>query len=134
LEKLLKFRIPVLIGYDDDVMGRSKRARTWRVPCLTFLPNSWWEYLDWAKEARTIVELVTGGRSSPGMRALLNFIDQFIDESFGRLEYSLSSYIVEHTTSRFREELEVIFDTIARRNLLRGKVPIFGLGASTSLG
>jgi hypothetical protein len=41
---------------------------------------------------------------------------------------------VEHTTSRFREELEVIFDTIARRNSLRGKVPIFGLGASTSMG
>jgi hypothetical protein len=41
---------------------------------------------------------------------------------------------VEHTTLRFREELEVILDTIARRNSLRGKVPIFGLGASTSMG
>jgi hypothetical protein len=68
------------------------------------------------------------------MQALLNFIDQFIDKSFGRREYSLSPDIVEHTTSRFREELEVIFDTIARRNSLRGKVPIFGLGASTSMG
>jgi hypothetical protein len=46
LEKLLKFRVPVLIGYDDDVIGRSKRARIWGVSCLTFLPNSWWEYLD----------------------------------------------------------------------------------------
>jgi hypothetical protein len=80
------------------------------------------------------VDQVTGRRPSLGMRALLNFIDQFIGESFGRWEYSLSPDIVEHTTSRFREELEVIFDTIARRNLLRGKVPIFGLGASTSMG
>jgi hypothetical protein len=71
----------VLIGYDDDVMGRSKRARTWGVSCLIFLPNSWWEYLDWVKEARTLVDQVTGGRPSPGMRALLNFIDQFIGES-----------------------------------------------------
>jgi hypothetical protein len=101
---------------------------------LTFLPNSWWEYLDWAKEARTVVDQVMGGRPSPGMRALLNLIDQFIRESFGRREFSLSPNIVEHTTSRFREELEVIFDTIARRNSLRGKVPVFGLGASTSLG
>jgi hypothetical protein len=68
------------------------------------------------------------------MRALLNFIDQFIRESFGRREFSLSPDMVEHTTSRFREELEDIFDTIARRNLLRGTIPVFGLGASTSLG
>jgi hypothetical protein len=115
-------------------MAHSKRARKWGVSRLTFLPNSSWEYLDWAKEARTVVEQVTGGRPSPGMQALLNFIDQFIDKSFGRREYSLSPDIVEHTTSRFREELEVIFDTIARRNSLRGKVPIFGLGASTSMG
>jgi hypothetical protein len=66
------------------------------------------------------------------MRAFLNFIDQFISESFGQREYSLSPDIVEHTTSRFREELEVIFDTITRKNSLRDKVPIFGLGASTS--
>jgi hypothetical protein len=79
------------------------------------------------------VDQVTSGRPSPGMRALLNFIDQFIGESFGRREYNLSPDIVEHTTSRFREELEVVFDTIARRNSLRGKVPIFGLGASTSM-
>jgi hypothetical protein len=45
----------------------------------------------------------------------------------------LSPEIVEHTTSRFREELEVIFDTIARRNSLQGKVPIFGLRTSTSM-
>jgi hypothetical protein len=115
-------------------MARSKRTRKWEVSHLTFLPNSWWEYLDWTKEARTIVDQVTGGRLSLGMRALLNFIDQFIGESFGRREYSLSPDIVEHTTLRFREELEVIFDTIARRNSLRGKVPIFGLGASTSMG
>jgi hypothetical protein len=134
LEKLLKLRIPVLIGYDDDVMGRCKRARTWGVSCLTFLPNSWWEYLDWAKEARIVVDQATGGRPSLGMRALLNFIDQFIGESFGWREYSLSPDIVEHATSRFREELEVIFETIARRNSLRRKVPIFGLGASKSTG
>jgi hypothetical protein len=90
--------------------------------------------LDWVKEARTVVDQVTGGRPSPGMRELLNFIDQFIGESFGRREYSLSPDIVEHTTSRFQEELEVIFHTIARKNSLRGKVPIFGLGASTSKG
>jgi hypothetical protein len=68
------------------------------------------------------------------MRVLLNFIDQFIGESFGWWEYSLSPNIVEHTTSRFREELEVILDTITCKNSLRGKVPIFGLGASTSRG
>jgi hypothetical protein len=111
-----------------------KRARIGEVSRLTFLPNSWWEYLDWAKEARTVVDQVTGGRPSPGMQALLSFIDQFIGESFRRREYSLSPNIVEHTTSRFREELEIIFDTIARKNSLRGKVPIFGLGASTSMG
>jgi hypothetical protein len=89
--------------------------------------------LDWAKEARIVVDHITGGRSSPGMQGFLNFIDQFIEESFGRREFSLSPDIVVHTTSRFWEELEVIFDTIARRNSLRGKVPVFGLGASTSL-
>jgi hypothetical protein len=115
-------------------MARSKRARKWGVSRLTFLTNSWWEYLDWAREAHIVVDQVMGGRPSPGMRALLNLIDQFIIESFGRREYSLSPDIVEYTTSRFREELEVIFDTIARRNSLRGKVPIFGLGASTSTG
>jgi hypothetical protein len=81
LGKLLKVRIPVLIGHDDDVMGHSKHARKWGVSRLTFLPNLWWEYLDWAKDARTVVDQVTGGRPSPGMRALLNFIDQFIGES-----------------------------------------------------
>jgi hypothetical protein len=115
-------------------MARSKRARKWGVSRLIFLPNSWWEYLDWAKEARTVVDQVTGGRPSPGMRVFLNFIDQFIGQSFGRQEFSLSPDIVEHTTSSFREELEVIFDTIARRNSLLGKVLIFGLGASTSMG
>jgi hypothetical protein len=115
-------------------MAHFKRARKWGVSNLTFLPNSWWEYLDWAKEARTVVDHIMGGRSSPGMRVFLNSIDQFIHESFGRQEFSLSPDIVEHTTSRFREELEVILDTIARRNSLRGKVPVFDLGASTSLG
>jgi hypothetical protein len=100
---------------------------------LTFLPNSWWEYLEWAKEARTVVDHIMGGRSSPGMRVFLNSIDRFIQESFGRREFSLSPEIVEHTTLRFREELEVIFDTITQRNALRGKVPVFGLGASTSV-
>jgi hypothetical protein len=41
---------------------------------------------------------------------------------------------VEHTTLRFWEELEVILDTIAQRNSLRGKVPVFDFEASTSLG
>jgi hypothetical protein len=75
--------------------------------------------LEWAKEARTVVDYITGGRSSLGMRVFLNSIDRFIHESFGRREFSLSPEIVEHTTSRFREELEVIFDTITRRNALR---------------
>jgi hypothetical protein len=77
---------------------------------------------------------ITGGRSSPGMRVFMNSIDQFIQVSFGQREFSLSPDIVEHTTSRFREELEVIFDTITRRNSLWGKVPVFGLGASTFMG
>jgi hypothetical protein len=81
-----------------------------------------------------VVDHITGGRSSPGMRVFLNFIDQFIQDSFRRREFSLCPDIVEHTTSRFREELEVIFDSIARRNLLGSKVPVFNLGASTSLG
>jgi hypothetical protein len=85
-------------------MARFKGARKWGVSRLTFLPNSWWEYLDWAKEARAVVDQVTGGRPSPGMQALLNFIDQFIRESFGRWEFSLSPDIVEHTTSGFHEE------------------------------
>jgi hypothetical protein len=100
---------------------------------LTFLSNSWWEYLDWAKKARTVVDHIMGGRSSPSMRVFLNSIDQFIQESFGRREFSLSPDIVEHTTSRFREALEVILNTIAQRNSLRGKVPVFDLGASISL-
>jgi hypothetical protein len=94
-------------------MARFKRTRKWGVAHLTFLPNSWWEYLDWAKEARIVVDHITGGRSSPGMRVFLNSIDQFIQESFGWREFSLLPDIVEHTTSRFREELEVILDTIA---------------------
>jgi hypothetical protein len=81
-----------------------------------------------------VVDHITGGRSSPSMPVFLNSIDQFIQESFGRREFSLSPEIMEHTTSRFREELEVILDTIAQRNSLRGKVPIFGLEASTSSG
>jgi hypothetical protein len=79
------------------------------------------------------VDQVMGGRPSPSMRALLNFIDQSIGESFGQREYSLSPDIVEHTTSRFREELEVIIDAIAHMNLLQGRVPVFNLRASTSL-
>jgi hypothetical protein len=94
-------------------MARFKHARKWGVSRLTFLPNLWWEYLDWAKEARTVVDHITGRRSSLGMRVFLNSIDQFIQESFGRREFSLSPDIVEHTTSRFQEELEVILDTIA---------------------
>jgi hypothetical protein len=80
-----------------------------------------------------VVDHITGERSSPGMRVLLNFIDQFLQESFGWREFSLAPDIVEHTTSRFREELEVIFDTITRRNSLRCKVPVFDLRAFTSL-
>jgi hypothetical protein len=113
-------------------LHRVKRARTYCEAGLTFLPRSWWDYLDWAREARALVHQITGGRVSPGMRVLLNFIDQFIQESFGRREFSLSPEIVDHITVRFREELEAILDAIDRRNSLKGKVPIFGLGASTS--
>jgi hypothetical protein len=65
-----------------------------------------------------MVNHITGGRSSPGMWVFMNFIDQFIQESFGQREFNLSPDIMEHTTLRFWEELEVIFDTIARRNSL----------------
>jgi hypothetical protein len=55
--------------HDDEIMPLPsfKRARIGKVSHLTFLPNSWWEYLDWAKEARTVVDQVMGGRPSPGM-------------------------------------------------------------------
>ena len=109
-----------------------KLANTWSVSSLTFLPRLWWEYLDWAREAYALVNQITGRRSSPSMRALLNFIDQFIQESFGRREFSLSSNIVEHTTMRFREEFEAIFDAIDQKSSLKGKVLIFSLGTSTS--
>ena len=104
--------------------------------CVPFdlLPNSWWEYLNCAKDACTVVNHITGGRSSPGMQVLLSSIDQSIQEAFGRREFSLSPDILEYTTLRFPEELEVIFDTIARRTSLRGKIPIFDLVAFTSSG
>jgi hypothetical protein len=55
--------------HDNEIMPPPsfKRARIREVSRFTFLPNSWWEYLDWVKEARTVVDQVTGGRSSPGM-------------------------------------------------------------------
>ena len=113
-------------------LPRAKRARTCSRSSLTFLPRSWWEYLDSAKEARALVNQITGKRSSPGMRVLLNFIDQFIQETFGRWKFSHSTDIVDYVILRFREELEAILDAIERRNALKGKVPIFGLGAPTS--
>ena len=76
-------------------LPRAKRARTCSRSSLTFLPRSWWEYLDWAREARALVNQITGKRSSPGMRVLLNFIDQFIRETFGRREFSLPPNIVD---------------------------------------
>ena len=39
---------------------------------------------------------------------------------------------MDYVTLRFREELEAILDVIERKNALKGKVPIFGLRASTS--
>jgi hypothetical protein len=60
-----------------------KLARIGGSSSLTFLPISWWEYLDWVKEAHKVVNQVTGGRSSPGMRALLTAVEQFIAEFFG---------------------------------------------------
>jgi hypothetical protein len=45
-------------------MARFKCARKWGVSRLTFLSNSWWEYLDWAKEACIVFDQVTGGRPS----------------------------------------------------------------------
>lgn len=119
--------------YDDNVIACFKCAKKWEVFRLTFLPNSWWEYLDWIKEACTVVNHLTGGRSSLGIQIFLNFIDQFIQEFSDRQEFSLSSDIVEHTNSRFQEELDIILNTIARRNSLRDKVSVFYLGASTSL-
>jgi hypothetical protein len=100
---------------------------------LTFLPGSWWEYLDWMKEAHKVINQVTGGRSSPGMRALLIAVECSIVEYFGRREFHLAQLIVEYTTCRFREEFEAIFATIALRDFQKGKVPLFLLEASTSL-
>ena len=63
--------------YNGEGMDLSCVKRAWICSgsSLTFLPRSWWEYLDWAKEARALANQITGGRSSPGMRVLLNFID-----------------------------------------------------------
>ena len=98
------------------------------------LLDLWWEYLDWTKEARIVVDHIKRGRFNFNMRVLLNFIDQSIQEAFGWREFSLSSKIVEHSTLRFRDELKVVFDTIAQRNSLRGKQLVFDLEASTSSG
>jgi hypothetical protein len=48
-------------------------------------------------------------------------------------EFSLNAEIVEVATNEFRKELETIFEVNARREALKGKVPLFLLGASTSL-
>jgi hypothetical protein len=53
--------------YGQNIMSssRPKRARKWEVSRLTFLPNLWWEYLDWAKVARTVVDHITGEKIQP---------------------------------------------------------------------
>jgi hypothetical protein len=85
------------------------------------------------KEAHKVVNQATGGRSSPGMRALLTSVQRSIAEYFGQLEFYLTPAIFEYTTCRFWEELEAIFATIVLRDSQRGKVPLFMLEASTSL-
>jgi hypothetical protein len=85
------------------------------------------------KEAHKVLNLVTDGRPSPGMRALLIVVEQFIAEFFGRREFHLAPTVVEFTPCRFREELEAILATNALRDSRRGKVPLFLLRASTSL-
>jgi hypothetical protein len=66
------------------------------------------------------------------MQALLTVVEQFIAEFFGRREFHLAPAVVEFTTCRFREELKAILATNALRDLRRGKIPLFLLGASTS--
>ena len=66
------------------------------------------------------------------MWALLASIDEFIEFSFNKREFNLRIEIMESTTCRFQEELEAIFDAIDRKNSLKNKVSIFGLGTSTS--
>jgi hypothetical protein len=83
------------------------------------------------KEAHKVVNQVTGGRSSPGMRALLTAVERFIAEFFGRREFHLAPTVVEYTTCRFREELEAILATNALRDSRKGKIPLFLFGAST---
>jgi hypothetical protein len=67
------------------------------------------------------------------MRALLTTVEQFIAEFFGRREFHLALAVVEYTTYRFREELEAILATNALTDSRKSKVPLFLLGASTSL-
>jgi hypothetical protein len=67
------------------------------------------------------------------MRASLTAVEQFIAELFRRREFHLAPAVVEFTTYRFREEFEAILATDALRDSRRGKVPLFLLGASTSL-
>jgi hypothetical protein len=85
------------------------------------------------KEAHKVVDQITGGRSNPGMRALLMFVERSIAEYFGQREFHLAPAIVEYITCRFREELEAILSTIALRDLQKGKIPLFLLRAFTSL-
>jgi hypothetical protein len=47
--------------------------------------------------------------------------------------FILNAEFVEVATDEFRKELETIFEVNARREALKGKVPLFLLGASTSL-
>jgi hypothetical protein len=48
-------------------------------------------------------------------------------------EFHLASAVVKYTTCRFQEELETILATNSLRDSRKGKVPLFLLGASTSL-
>jgi hypothetical protein len=112
----------------------SKRTRTKEVSHLTFLPGSWWKYLDWMKEVHKVVNQVMDGRSSPSMRVLLTTVERSIAEYFGQREFHLAPPIIEYTTYRFREEFEAILTTIALRDSQNGKILLFLLEASTSLG
>jgi hypothetical protein len=84
-------------------------------------------------EGSTLHREVTSGRCDNRAWALLNSTERYINDHFGRREFSLNAEIVEVATDEFRKELETIFEVNARREALKGKVPLFLLGASTSL-
>jgi hypothetical protein len=79
----------------------AKRAKTREGSRLTFLPRSWWEFLDWLKEARFIMKQVTSGRCNSRAWALLNSTERYINDHFGQREFSLNAEIVEVATGEF---------------------------------